>query len=240
MAVGPVDVYIIGFPGNKFSGQIAPAILELVENGTIRILDLLFVMKDADGVVTTLEAADLDEEGAAFVEIDVTRPGALGPDDAEEVSDDLPCKQLGPAYRIREPLGRESGRRSAGRGRGADRLDPDPGRRRRSVRGQLAPAPSRSRGNDMGLVRMAARTAVVAGTATAVSGRVQRRQAARYDEQDQQQYEQQQAQQPQYQQPPPAPQDDATAQLQNLAQLHKQGVLTDEEFAAAKAKILGI
>jgi hypothetical protein len=92
----------------------------------------------------------------------------------------------------------------------------------------------------MGLVRMAARTAVVAGTATAVSGRVARRQAARYDDQDQQQYEQQQAQQPQYQQPPPDPQDDATAQLENLAQLHTQGVLTDEEFAAAKAKILGI
>ena len=90
----------------------------------------------------------------------------------------------------------------------------------------------------MGLVRMAARTAVVAGTATAVSGRVQRRQAARYDEQDQQQYAQQQAQ---YQQPPPAaPEEDATAKLQNLAQLHAQGVLTDEEFAAAKAKILGI
>ena len=54
----------------------------------------------------------------------------------------------------------------------------------------------------MGLLRMAARTAVVAGTATAVSGRVQRRQAARYDEQDAQQYAQQQ---PQYQQAPPAP-----------------------------------
>ncbi len=92
----------------------------------------------------------------------------------------------------------------------------------------------------MGLLRMATRTAVVAGTATAVSGRVARRQAAKYDDQDQQQYEQQQAQQPQYQQPPPDPQDDATAQLQNLAQLNKQGVLTDEEFAAAKAKILGI
>jgi hypothetical protein len=85
---------------------------------------------------------------------------------------------------------------------------------------------------------MAARTAVVAGTATAVSGRVQRRQAARYDEQDQQQYAQQQAQ---YQQPPPAaPVEDPNAQLQNLAQLHAQGVLTDEEFSAAKAKILGI
>ncbi len=84
----------------------------------------------------------------------------------------------------------------------------------------------------MGLLRMAARTAVVAGTATAVSGRVQRRQAARYDQQDAQQQQQQQA-------PPPA-EDDATSQLENLAQLHTQGVLTDDEFAAAKAKILGI
>jgi transcription initiation factor TFIID subunit TAF12 len=93
----------------------------------------------------------------------------------------------------------------------------------------------------MGLLRMAARTAVVAGTATAVSGRVQRRQAARYDQQDQQQYEQQQyEQQQQYAQAPPAAEDDDTAQLQNLAQLHAQGVLTAEEFAAAKAKILGI
>ena len=88
----------------------------------------------------------------------------------------------------------------------------------------------------MGLLRMAARTAVVAGTATAVHGRVQRRQAAKYDEQDQQQ----DAQEPQDGQPAPAPEDDATAQLQNLAALHTQGVLTDEEFAAAKAKILGI
>ena len=82
---------------------------------------------------------------------------------------------------------------------------------------------------------MAARTAVVAGTATAVSGRVARRQDARYAEQDAQQYAQA---------PPPAaaapPEDDATAQLQNLAALHTQGVLTDEEFAAAKAKILGL
>ena len=86
----------------------------------------------------------------------------------------------------------------------------------------------------MGLVRMAARTAVVAGTATAVSGRVHRRQAARWEQEDAQQY----AEAPQ--QAPPPPEDDATAQLQNLAQLHAQGVLTDEEFAAAKAKALGI
>jgi hypothetical protein len=92
---------------------------------------------------------------------------------------------------------------------------------------------------------MAARTAVVAGTATAVSGRVQRRQAARWDQQDQQQYEQQQYEQQQYAQPQYAPaaapvEEDETAQLEKYAQLHAQGVLTDEEFAAAKAKILGI
>ena len=94
----------------------------------------------------------------------------------------------------------------------------------------------------MGLVRMAARTAVVAGTATAVSGRVQRRQEQRYAAQDQAAYEQQMAQQQAYaaQQAPPPAADDNTAELQKLAQLHSQGVLTDEEFAAAKAKLLGI
>jgi hypothetical protein len=91
MAVGPVDVYIIGFPGNKFTGRIAPAIMELVENGTIRVLDLLFVMKDDAGVVTSLRASDIDAEGADFLSIDIVQPGALGPEDAEEVSDDLPA-----------------------------------------------------------------------------------------------------------------------------------------------------
>ncbi len=93
----------------------------------------------------------------------------------------------------------------------------------------------------MGLLRMAARTAVVAGTATAVSGRVAHRQNEQWAAQDQAAYDQQQASydsgaQAQAQQAAPDP----TAELQNLASLHSQGVLTDEEFAAAKAKILGI
>jgi hypothetical protein len=92
----------------------------------------------------------------------------------------------------------------------------------------------------MGLLRMAARTAVVAGTATAVSGRVARRQAARYDDQQYAQQPEQYAPEPQYAPQPPAEEDDSTAQLQKLAALHTQGVLTDEEFAAAKAKILGL
>ena len=96
----------------------------------------------------------------------------------------------------------------------------------------------------MGLLRMATRTAVVAGTATAVSGRVARRQAGRYQQKDDAAaYEQQQqAPAPAYAPPPPAApaEDDSMAELQKLAQLHSQGVLTDEEFTAAKAKILGI
>ena len=90
----------------------------------------------------------------------------------------------------------------------------------------------------MGLLRMAARTAVVAGTATAVSGRVARRQNEKWEAQDQAQYEQQVGQQTMAQQAAP-PASDPNAELQNLANLHTQGVLTDEEFAAAKAKILG-
>jgi predicted cobalt transporter CbtA len=104
----------------------------------------------------------------------------------------------------------------------------------------------------MGLVRGIARTAVVAGTATAVSNRVSRRQANKWGAQDQQAaeaqaYEQQQAaaQQQAYAAPPAPPaapaapaQDDTLAQLQKLGELKAAGVLTEEEFAAQKAKIL--
>jgi membrane protease subunit (stomatin/prohibitin family) len=99
-----------------------------------------------------------------------------------------------------------------------------------------------------GLLRGMARTAVVAGTATAVSGRVARRQAERYADRDANIYAQreraysQQMQQPAPAAPQPAAapaQDEVIAQLQQLAELKEQGILTDEEFAAQKARILG-
>lgn len=92
-----------------------------------------------------------------------------------------------------------------------------------------------------GLLRGVARTAVVAGTATAVSNRVSRRQANRWQQQQDAQYDQQQQY---YQEPPqaaapaPAAAPDPVAQLQTLAELHAQGVVTDAEFEAQKAKIL--
>ena len=88
-----------------------------------------------------------------------------------------------------------------------------------------------------GLIRGVARTAVIAGTATTVSNRVSRRQGQKWAEQDSQQ-QQQQAPPPQA---APAPADDARGelgQLKELGELHASGVLTDEEFAAQKAKIL--
>ena len=102
------------------------------------------------------------------------------------------------------------------------------------------------------LMRAAATTAVVAGTATAVSGRVRRRQDNKDQQaadaqayQDEQAYQQQAYQQPVYQQPVAAPPPaagisaDTMEQLKGLGSLHEQGILTDEEFAAAKAKLLG-
>ena len=88
-----------------------------------------------------------------------------------------------------------------------------------------------------GLVRAAATTAVVAGTA----GAVRHRQDQKYASQDQAQYDQQMAEQQEMAPPPPAAapaEDDKFAQLEKLAELQKQGILTDEEFAAEKAKIL--
>jgi hypothetical protein len=91
----------------------------------------------------------------------------------------------------------------------------------------------------MGLLRGVARTAVVAGTATAVSNRVSRRQANRWSQQEEAQYAQQQPQQ-QYA-PPPAPaENDAIAQIEKLGELKAKGLLTEEEFAAQKAKLLGM
>ncbi len=88
-----------------------------------------------------------------------------------------------------------------------------------------------------GLVRTVGRTAVIAGTASAVGGRVQHRQQEKYAAQEQ-------PQQVQYAEAPPAAAppaaDDDMAQLEKLGDLHAKGILTDEEFAAKKAQILGI
>jgi len=91
MDVGPVEYMIVAFPGNNFQGEIIPALEELVDNGTIRIIDLAFVLKDADGNVAALEASDLESRvGSAFGKLTAEGPGRLlNEDDLEAAGEEL-------------------------------------------------------------------------------------------------------------------------------------------------------
>jgi hypothetical protein len=62
MSLGPVEMLLVRFPGNQFTGEIVPALKELIDTNTIRILDLLFIKKDADGSLTILEVDEVDED----------------------------------------------------------------------------------------------------------------------------------------------------------------------------------
>jgi hypothetical protein len=85
MDVGPVDLLIVEFPGNQFKGEIAPALRDLVTEGTVRVLDLLFVYKDADGEVGSVELAGLGPDlQPAFADLDGQLGGGLL--DAEDVA----------------------------------------------------------------------------------------------------------------------------------------------------------
>ncbi|MFJ7626941.1 SHOCT domain-containing protein [Streptomyces sp. NPDC097595] len=91
-----------------------------------------------------------------------------------------------------------------------------------------------------GLIGAAARTAVIAGTASAVTGRVQQHQQNRFAQQEAEQYEAQQPMPPAPQPaaPPAAPGGDVVGQLERLAALKQQGILTEAEFEAQKARLL--
>jgi Family of unknown function (DUF6325) len=83
--IGPVEYMIVGFPGNQFNGEIAPALARLIENGTIRILDLIFITKDADGDIAAIE---FDEHGdlSAFAELEGEIGGFIGAEDIEHAA----------------------------------------------------------------------------------------------------------------------------------------------------------
>ena len=88
MQLAPVEYLIISFPGNQFNGKIAPALADLVERGTIHILDLVFIKKDADGTVTSFEFEEL-EEAAGFADIDGEADGLLNEEDIELAAETL-------------------------------------------------------------------------------------------------------------------------------------------------------
>ena len=85
-SIGPVELLVIKFPGNQFKGEIAPALKDLIDNGTIRIIDPIFALKDEDGNFELAELRDLgDEEIAAFGNLISGGKELLSEDDAQEV-----------------------------------------------------------------------------------------------------------------------------------------------------------
>jgi uncharacterized membrane protein len=88
--IGPVDYAIIAFPGNRFRGEIGPAIAELVDNGTIRVIDIAFVAKDEAGNAVAMELLELDPEvQQALDSIGIEVGGLLNDDDLMDAADGL-------------------------------------------------------------------------------------------------------------------------------------------------------
>ncbi len=91
MDIGPVEILEIVFPGNRFTGEVAPALGDLVESGLIRVIDLVFVSKDADGEVVGIELADVDDATSSSFGQYVGEPnGLLAEEDIADLGADLP------------------------------------------------------------------------------------------------------------------------------------------------------
>jgi uncharacterized membrane protein len=91
MAIGPVEILVVGFPGNQFTGEIAPALGELVESGLIRVIDLVFIAKDAEGDVVAIELNELDDTLTVAFQPHVDEPsGMISEEDIEDLGADLP------------------------------------------------------------------------------------------------------------------------------------------------------
>ncbi len=88
MSIGPVEYIVVGFPGNEFKGEIAPALADLVDNGTIKIHDLVFITKDADG---DFGAVEFDEHDGlqAFASIDGEVGGVISNEDIAHAAEAL-------------------------------------------------------------------------------------------------------------------------------------------------------
>ena len=87
---GPIEYIVIDFPGNKFNGEIIPALQELVDNGTIHIIDLIIVRKDSDGTMLVVEVDEVEEETTAFEGLDYEVQGLLSDEDLELIGEQLP------------------------------------------------------------------------------------------------------------------------------------------------------
>jgi len=105
--IGPVEYVVIGFPGSRFNGDIVPAMREVVDAGLVRIMDLAFVAKDADGGVAALEISDLDPKAqAALSAAGAEASGLLNDDDIGAVGATL-APDSSAMMIVWEPAGRQ-------------------------------------------------------------------------------------------------------------------------------------
>jgi uncharacterized membrane protein len=216
--MGPVDYLMVRFPGNKFSGKAAPELLRLEKKGIIRVIDMVFIMKDENGKLVTSEAVDLTEEArAAFNELSKNTREWFSQGDIEEIATSLPNNSTAGlllfenvwATQFKEDL-LEMNAEVIDMGR----IPPENIQKVEKEMAKRGDWTMRGRG-----------IALVAG---ARMGQARAEQAAA-----------QQAAQQAPQAAAPASTDTA-AEIQKLADLHASGALTDEEFAAMKKKLLGL
>jgi Short C-terminal domain len=229
-SMGPISHLIVEFPGGKLTGEGLAALVDLVDRGVLRVLDLRFIARDVDDTIRAIAVTDLDNDGVLDLAIfEGAASGLLDQDDLDSAGSVLAthCGATAPSS-----------------------WRPDMCPKTICWQHSIGPRADRPRKEPVmpGLIRGVARTAVVAGTATAVSNRVSRRQANRWADQGDPRYGA-----PTYQEAPPPPPAPAPApappppaapavdpldQLQKLGELKAQGILTEAEFEQQKAKIL--
>ena len=90
MSLGPIEIIVVGFPENQFTGEIAPALADLVESGIVRIVALVFITKDDDGEVAALELNELDDQvSAQYVTLAAELDALIGEEDIEDFGEQL-------------------------------------------------------------------------------------------------------------------------------------------------------
>ena len=138
LLLGPVDFLVVEFPGSHFTGEGLPLLVDLVDRGMIRVLDLVFVKKREDGSVVSLDIGQLDDGARGLSVFRGATSGLLDADDLQKAADVLEAGELGRVARVREHLGGAAGDGPDEERRTTGRLGPHP--RSRAPRG-----PRRSR-----------------------------------------------------------------------------------------------
>ena len=250
-AMGPISYLIVEFPGNKMTGEGFAALLDLVDRGVIRILDLEFVTRRDDGSIAGLQLRDVSSDGQFDLTIfEGASSGLLDQSDYDDAAERHPAGLLGGDPPLRESLG--------------DVLHPGPPRRWcRAGRGRLHPARRHcgfARRDRSQLTRHTTRertracqdcseespapqwsparqrrSPTACHGARPIAGPTRRRRSTPSSRSTTNRHRRYAAPAP----PPPAAAPDPIAQLKELAHLKDQGILTEEEFAAQKARILG-